>query len=371
MAVFVLSDSQGLTALTPSEFVNEGDFQQLLGKYPALLSGTQDDAGSPRRWLLIKREKSIPVEDGGSGRWSVDHLFVDQDGIPTLVEVKRQSDTRIRREVVGQMLDYAANAVVYWPVEQLRAEYEQGCVAIGANPEDEIRDRLAPDCDAETLWQRVKTNLLAGRIRMLFVADRIPAELRRIVEFLNEQMDPAEVLALELRQFQGEGLRTIVPMLYGQTEKAQQKNPGQPARQWDETSILAEIELRHGAEGLRIAQQIIEWIKKETDRTWFGRGSKDGSVGSTVSVNGSQSYPIALYSYYGQVEIRFQYMREPFDNPVKREELRQKLNDIEGVNLPSGRQRPSIPIGTFSNDDEKLRRFLDVMDWCVHELRSA
>jgi hypothetical protein len=30
MAVFVLSDSQGLTALTPSEFVNEGDFQQLL-----------------------------------------------------------------------------------------------------------------------------------------------------------------------------------------------------------------------------------------------------------------------------------------------------------------------------------------------------
>ena len=134
MAVFVLSDSQGLTALTPSEFVNEGDFQQLLEKYPALLSGTQDDAGSPRRWLLIKREKSIPVEDGGSGRWSVDHLFVDQDGIPTLVEVKRQSDTRLRREVVGQMLDYAANAVVYWPVEQLRAEYEQGCVAIGANP---------------------------------------------------------------------------------------------------------------------------------------------------------------------------------------------------------------------------------------------
>ena len=28
---------------------------------------------------------------------------------PTLVEVKRSSDTRIRREVVGQMLDYAAN----------------------------------------------------------------------------------------------------------------------------------------------------------------------------------------------------------------------------------------------------------------------
>src|ERR1700751_4112853 len=152
---------------------------------------------------------------------------------------------------------------------------------------------------------------------MLFVADRIPAELRRIVEFLNEQMDPAEVLALELRQFRGEGLRTIVPMLYGQTEKAQQKNPGQPARQWDETSILAEIELRHGAEALRIARKIIDWIKTKPGQMWYGRGSRDGCVGITVDVHGSQPYPIALYSYHGYVEIRFQYMKKPFDDPTK------------------------------------------------------
>jgi hypothetical protein len=134
MGVFVLTDAQGLVPLRPSEFVDEDDFQQLLAKYPTLLSGNQSDIETPRRWLLIKREKSIAAEDGGSGRWSVDHLFVDQDGIPTLVEVKRQSDTRLRREVVGQMLDYAANAVVYWPVEQLRAEFEQGCVAHRTNP---------------------------------------------------------------------------------------------------------------------------------------------------------------------------------------------------------------------------------------------
>ncbi len=163
MGVFVLSDAQGLVALTPSEFVREDDFQQLLEKYPALLSGNQADAGKSRRSLLIKREKSIPAEGGGSGRWSVNHLFVDQDGTPTLVEVKRQSDTRLRREVVGQMLDYAANAVVYWPVEQLRAEFEQSCAANGTNPEEEIRDRLALEGDAELLWQRVKTNLQAGR----------------------------------------------------------------------------------------------------------------------------------------------------------------------------------------------------------------
>ena len=60
---------------------------------------------------------ALPSEEDGSNRWSVDHLFVDQDGVPTIVEVKRSTDTRIRREVIGQMLDYAANGVRYWPIE--------------------------------------------------------------------------------------------------------------------------------------------------------------------------------------------------------------------------------------------------------------
>src|ERR1700751_4902005 len=144
---------------------------------------------------------------------------------------------------------------------------------------------------------------------MLFVADRIPAELRRIVEFLNEQMDPAEVLALELRQFQGEGFRTIVPMLYGQTEKAQQKNTVQATRQWDEPSILAEIESRRGADVRQVTQQIIDWIKKKPGQIWYGQGSKDGSVGLLVTANGLKSTPIVLYNY-GRIEVTFQYMKK-------------------------------------------------------------
>ena len=108
--------------------------QELLAKYPDLLAGEQINGDAPRRWLLVTREMSIPGEDDGYGRWSVDHLFLDQEGIPTLIEVKRSTDTRIRREDVGQMLDYAANAVVYWPVEQIQAEFESRCDSEGLNP---------------------------------------------------------------------------------------------------------------------------------------------------------------------------------------------------------------------------------------------
>jgi hypothetical protein len=112
------------------------------------------------------------------------------------------------------MLDYAANAVVYWPVEQIRAEFEAGA----DDAEEELGRVLGDDADPEHFWQNVKTNLQAGRIRLVFVADVIPSELRRIVEFLNEQMDPAEALAVEIRQFVGEGMKTLVPRVIGQTE---------------------------------------------------------------------------------------------------------------------------------------------------------
>jgi hypothetical protein len=197
VSVFVLKDSETLVALQSAEFVREDDFQQLLAKFPSLLSGGQPDDTSPRRWLLL-----------------------------------------------------------YWPIEQLRAEFEEGCTKNGTDPEEEIRSHLDVE-DAEELWQRVKTNLLAGRIRMLFVADQIPAELRRIVEFLNQQMNPAEMLALELRQFVGEGLRTIVPMVYGQTEEAQRKKAvGTPKRQWDEESVLAALENRRGSEALALHRKL-------------------------------------------------------------------------------------------------------------------
>jgi len=59
------------------------------------------------------------------------------------------------------MLDYAANAVVYWPVEQMRAEFEKNC----DDPEGSLAEFLGEDGDPEAFWQKVKTNLQAGKVR--------------------------------------------------------------------------------------------------------------------------------------------------------------------------------------------------------------
>jgi hypothetical protein len=76
-------------------YATEDVLQKLLADYPELLA-SDARSGEPRRWLLISRELGLAADDGGGSRWSVDHLFVDQDGVPTLVEVKRSSDTQSR-----------------------------------------------------------------------------------------------------------------------------------------------------------------------------------------------------------------------------------------------------------------------------------
>ncbi|HYM72846.1 MAG TPA: hypothetical protein VET89_07690 [Stellaceae bacterium] len=371
--VFVLRDAQTLIPMQPSNFASEEDFQRLLANFPALLAGERIDPKVPRRWILISREKSIPSEENGAARWSVDHLFLDQDGVPTLVEVKRSTDTRIRREVVGQMLDYAANCVVYWPIEELRLKFEVDCAERGEDPSEAIERALGPERDAAAFWEQVKTNLRAGKVRMLFVADQIPTELRRIVEFLNEQMDPAEVLALELRQFEGEGLKTLVPMVYGQTQEARQnKGVATPQRQWDLPAIYEELKQKFGIGAFDVAVKTKEWMDANGINTWFGKGSKIGSMGPEFVREGERFYP-AFLSTDGRVWINFNYLRKPpFDDENKRRELLRRINEIDGVDMPDStiNSNRSIPLAILSGDTA-LRKLLSALDWFKDELRRS
>lgn len=98
-------------------------------------------------WRAVERtrEYGVPKNEDGPRHWSLDHLFLDQDGVPTLIEVKRQEDSRIRREVIGQMLDYAANAVVYWPVNDIRATFEAQSQTNGENADQLVAELLGAD----------------------------------------------------------------------------------------------------------------------------------------------------------------------------------------------------------------------------------
>src|SRR3954470_15909697 len=118
--IFLIHKDGELVVLRETPYENEGLLQRALAQYPAVLAGGATSGETSGKLLLVRQEMGVPSADSLSATWSLDHLFLDDEGVPVIVEVKRSSDTRIRREVVGQMLDYAANGVKFWPTEQLR-----------------------------------------------------------------------------------------------------------------------------------------------------------------------------------------------------------------------------------------------------------
>jgi hypothetical protein len=87
--IFLIQPDGKLIEMNSAPYDSEDFLQQLLATHPSLIAGSQVDPQSPRRWLFVSREVGVPDQEEGPSRWSVDHLFLDQEGIPTLVEVKR------------------------------------------------------------------------------------------------------------------------------------------------------------------------------------------------------------------------------------------------------------------------------------------
>ncbi len=373
--IYLMRDKGGLVAMREHAYDTEALLQGYLADHPDLLAGDQIDDVEPRRWLLISREMGLPSEEGGGDRWSADHLFLDQDAIPTIVEVKRSTDTRSRREVVAQMLDYAANGVMYWPLDRLRSTFEANCKARGREPETTLLESFDPGIDPEEFWQRATTNLQAGKVRLIFVADKIPAELRRIVEFLNEQMNPAEVLAIEIRQHVADDLIAFVPRLIGQTAQAQRAKSSVTGarRKWDEASFFDDLRGRRGIEASVVAEKILDWAQRGATYVWWGEGKTEGSFVPMLRHNGTKHQLFAIYTG-GQFSFYFQHYqyKPPFESKEKRSQLLERLNSIPGISLPADsiNRRPGVDLSSFENEDA-LTQLLETFDWVVEEILTS
>lgn len=191
----------------------------------------------------------------------------------------------------------------------LRARFEGACETNGLDAGVVMKESLGVDAAQEDFWQKAKTNLQAGKVRLIFVADEIPSELRRVVEFLNEQMDPAEVLAVEIRQYVGGDMKTLVSRVFGQTAEAQRKKVGSAieTRQWDEPSFFRALEERTGAVEAASARRILDWARARGLKPVWEKGKLDGSFTPELDHGGTR-YKFACFYTYGSVEMLFEYL---------------------------------------------------------------
>lgn len=337
-------------------YAAETDLQALLADHPHLLGADAFEDETERRWILVRREMAVDIEDteGTSTGW-VDHLFVDQEGIATIVEVKRASNTESRRKIVGQILDYAANAPHHWTADVLRSAFETAPPPAGEGPKPP-RERLArllgtDEPDADAFWKLVEQNLHEGRLRIVFVLDRVPTALLRIVEFLNKHLDTVETYALEVRRHAvSESAPPILEVsrrgvsASNRPQAARPRHPVLSMEDWEER-----FQRRHGDVLLAVAQAVVDCMSKHGHV--FVTKSGDPSVGLHVPGPGTGRYPIFIKAN-GRISITFTYLmqRPEFADESMRAEVARRILDIVG-----DRGRYGGPTGDLTIELEPLR----------------
>ncbi len=128
----------------------EDAFQKLLERYPEIVPGKQirPGADNPPRFILLRREAPI-------SNWSLDHLLVDQFGVLTLVECKLLENPESRREVVGQIIEYASNARAAWGGGRLRDFAHSYWTGLGKDFDEVCIATLELESGIEEFWELV------------------------------------------------------------------------------------------------------------------------------------------------------------------------------------------------------------------------
>lgn len=351
MKAYVVQPNSQTEPMDPVRCNDESkELQLLLENNPNLLPGDQIDPEKPRRWLLVKSEMPVQHPETGEKWWSVDDFFVDQSGIPTFVECKRFKDTRSRREVVAQMIEYAANGHYYWTKSMIREYLTATALEKGIDLEEAIR-ALQPEfgLDVESFLEAVEYNLRQGQIRLVFFLEEAPRELKSIVEFLNNQMERTEVLIVEAFQFEKNGVRIVVPTLFGYQEEARLIKKAvtfssRTRNQWDAESFFEDAEKRLSeADADRIRSMYKFLARNDQFVMRWGIGKTTGSINVAIPDISSKSL-ISIRSD-GKIVVNF----GDFSNDAAESTIQNRLADwakTVGLAVPEDldHRYPSYPI---------------------------
>jgi hypothetical protein len=352
-------------AMTERAYDAESVLQELIASHPEMLAG---DAAAYGSLVLVKREVGVNDQEDGGARWSLDHLYLDAQGVPTLVEVKRRSDTRGRREVVAQMLDYAANAKTSFDAARLETWLEKDAVRRGTTTAEVLHDELGVE-DLESFWQTVHTNLAAERFRLIFVSDVIGPELRKIIEFLNGQMTRTDVLAIEVKQYtdQAGEHQTIVPRVIGDTQASKAaKLPAGGGSPFDRERLLVRIG-EAGTEPAVAATALLDWAagNPRLEVTYGRQPAADiRLVGWRIFLRawGDGTLEVSLHT--------LKRVNPPWDSE-RIEDLVQRIEAIDDVRFLSlKRNWPRMKLAPFA-DPRKFEQFVAIIDDVLADLSPA
>ena len=195
-----LKDQGKYITLEGRPISDEDELQRLLADHPHLVPSNLDER------KVVARE--FPTRVG-----PIDHLLLDVNGELQIIETKLARNTG-RREVVGQVIDYASQLYRFAIQEFLDTMRRR----VGY---DFTQDWFSSRDEREEFLRNLENNLRSGRLTLSIVMDQADELLQDVVRFLNRSTEFTLILA-ELSVADAGGQEIVSVEIYGD-ESAQAK----------------------------------------------------------------------------------------------------------------------------------------------------
>lgn len=228
-------------------YENEDHLQRILAASPGQVPGVSDQA--------------LAVRELQTSAGPIDVCIVDVDGRLTVVECKLASNSERRRMVIGQVIDYAAAIWRDGEAAFLSAWQSRGGV--------DLAETLSPDAIAQ-----LSRSVRAGQLNLCLAVDRIDADLRRLIEFLNLVAIPqVSVTAIQLSYARDGDVEILIPTTFGGELAEARTAPAARGDRWTKEAFLdalADDQDRLTASWLLDQVEHTEPSIGPHERVWYG-----------------------------------------------------------------------------------------------------
>lgn len=186
----------------PQEFEDEAALHELIKENPQFLPLS----GLPR---LVVLGSEVQL-----GAGYADILAIESFGRPTIIEVKLERNPEARRAIVSQIIAYAAflqgfdsESLELGPLRKSLADAGYQSILEAVQTEDQ-----EGTVDADSFMASLQDHLQQGTFRLVLVLDDVPAELERVVAYLDSITSQALTIDLiRLKVYQVNGTQVALP----------------------------------------------------------------------------------------------------------------------------------------------------------------
>jgi len=321
--MFLSSPDNGWVSPQILPYGTEAHLQDLLLDAPHVIPGIEEP-------VAICKEFS-------TGAGPADLLVINSQGEITILECKLKYNSESRREILGQVLDYASSL---WKMP-LEAFEDQWFARTGELLSTALGEK------ADSILDSVGNYLGAGRFNLVLAVDEINPKLERIVTYLNRvtKVD-VNVYAVEFKRVSVGATEVLIPVTFGldQVEEKEVSDQGS-SHTWPAEAYREYLATGHSSL-LPIFDAISVAVASAGGVIIGGHSLNENALVKQV-VGGLKLWPLAFYSFSNlpTLQINFHYLK---NNPHRLEFLETLTVDggfnldVEGIKNSGFSRKPKV-----------------------------